>query len=85
VLSSQLEPTRTLILVSSLLLARGIASLGALNSNLCDRNDSYPGRRAWTVGARAALAASASQFPGWVIGEFVAACEGYSQSGSLDS
>ena len=32
VLSSQLEPTWTLILVSSLLLARGIASLGALTA-----------------------------------------------------
>ena len=31
-LSSQLEPTWTLILVSSLLLARGIASLGALTA-----------------------------------------------------
>ena len=50
VLSSQLEPTWTLILVRSLLHARGIASLGALNSNLCDGNDSYPGCRAWTVG-----------------------------------
>ena len=50
VLSSQLEPAWTLILLSSLLLARGIASLGALNSNLCDRNDSHPGCRAWTVG-----------------------------------
>ena len=49
VVSSQLEPTWTLILVSSLLLARGIASLGALNSSLCDKNDSYPGCRAWTV------------------------------------